>query len=163
MVVLSSVYKLGKQTEGSTIYIKEKDIMPKPGKHKKTCERYKSQGRLEINKEKKAERDKRRIEKFRKRREAGKAYEYKPIPDEIKNDKKMYYEELRSRAEKNQDRRLPLQKEISRMAKLERELAIQERQNRLLNEDWNKGKTHYKKKAHNANRDDSVTNAEEVG
>ncbi len=123
--------------------------MPKPGKQKASCDRYKSQGRLEANREKKAERNKRRIAKFAARREAGKAYEYEPIPDEIKSDRKKYNEELRNRSEKNVDRRLPLQKEISRIAKLEYELQKKEKEAKLLGDQGNRS-THYKKKAHNA-------------
>lgn len=50
--------------------------MAKPGTNKKRCEKYKLSARREINKELRQERHKRRMEKFRKRREEGKNYQY---------------------------------------------------------------------------------------
>lgn len=52
--------------------------MAKSGGNKKRCEKYKLSGRKEINKARKQERHQRRLEKFRRRREEGKCYQYDP-------------------------------------------------------------------------------------
>lgn len=48
--------------------------------HKARCEKYKQQNRRGINKQKKAERHQKRMDKFAKRREEGKTYKYTPNP-----------------------------------------------------------------------------------
>ena len=48
--------------------------------NKKRYDRYKQENRRGLNKAKKAERHKKRMEKFAARREAGKAYSYTPNP-----------------------------------------------------------------------------------
>jgi hypothetical protein len=94
----------------------------KAGKNKARCQKYKERGRREINKKLKAERNEKRIEKFRKRREEGKTYEYKANPYDKNEDKKKYWRERKRRAEKNVDRRLPLQKWTSEMRLLQNQV-----------------------------------------
>ena len=94
----------------------------KAGHNKARCQRYKERGRREINKKLKAERNEKRIEKFRKRREEGKAYEYKPNPFDKKEERKKYWRERKRRASKNIDRRLPLQKWTSWMRLLQNQI-----------------------------------------
>lgn len=112
--------------------------MAKNGKNKKRCEKYKQQGRRERNKAIRQEKAKAREEKFRQRREAGKAYEYKPIPYDPqsadKKERKAFYAEQARRAAKNVDRRLPLQRETSIFDKLDREIAKQKAVDKLRNE-----------------------------
>jgi hypothetical protein len=114
--------------------------MPKPGKQKKSCDNYKAQGRLEKNKKLKDERNQRRIDKFRKRREAGKSYVYEPIPEEIKNNPRALAEERYQRSIKNVDHRLPYQKWTSLMRKLDNELAEAEKAAKLSAEKEQKRK-----------------------
>lgn len=90
--------------------------MSKIGKNKKKCEHYRLSGNLQTNKLLKQERNEKRIAKFATRCEAGKSYAYKPNPFEKGSDK--YIIEAKHRAEKNVDRRLPLQKLTSIMRKL---------------------------------------------
>ena len=112
--------------------------MAKNGKNKKRCEKYKQQGRRERNKAIRQEKAKAREEKFRQRREAGKAYEYKPIPYDPqsadKKERKAYFAEQIKRAAKNVDRRLPLQRLTSIFAKLDREIAKQKAVDKLRSE-----------------------------
>lgn len=68
--------------------------MPKPGKSKKACEKYKQQGRKERNKETKQLKHEKLMEKYKAKRESGNGYEYH------KKDK----------PSQNVDRRLPYQK-----------------------------------------------------
>jgi len=57
--------------------------MSKPNKrHHEKCEKYKAQGRRETNKEIRKQRHEKRMQKFAKRREEGKAYTYEPNPFE---------------------------------------------------------------------------------
>lgn len=90
--------------------------MSKIGKNKKRCEHYRTSGNLQTNKLLKQERNKKLIAKFAARRAAGKSYKYKPNPFGKESDK--YIIEAKHRAEKNVDRRLPLQKLTSIMRKL---------------------------------------------
>lgn len=112
--------------------------MAKIGKNKKACERYKQQGRRERNKAIRQQKAQKREEKFRQRREAGKAYEYKPIPYDPesldKNERKAFFAEQTKRAAKNVDRRLPLQRETSIFDKLDREIAKQKAADKLRSE-----------------------------
>ena len=89
--------------------------------HKARCERYKQSGRRIINKQKKAERHKKRMEKFAKRREEGKTYQYTPIP--YKEGTKEYIEEKRNRASKNVSHSTPTSIYDSVMRKLDNRLA----------------------------------------
>lgn len=108
----------------------------KKGRNKKRCEQYKLHGRREINKKLKQERAVKREERFRQRREEGKAYEYKPNPyDKNSKDKKerrKYWKEHRRRSRKNVDRRLPLQKFTSIMRKCQNKLDRQKAEERKL-------------------------------
>ena len=74
--------------------------------HKARCEKYKQTGRRLINKEKKAEKHKKLMEKFAKRKEEGKAYEYEPNP--YKKGSKEYIAEANKRARKNTDHKTPI-------------------------------------------------------
>lgn len=58
--------------------------------------------------------------KFKAKREAGKAYEYKPNP--FKKGTEEYFEESRNRAAKNVDHKTPVARWTSVMAKLDNEL-----------------------------------------
>lgn len=91
--------------------------MAKPGNknNKARCEKYKQQGRREINKRKKQEKHKKLMDKFAKRKESGKTYEYKPNP--YKKDSKEYIREANIRAEKNKDKMLPISRFDSIMQK----------------------------------------------
>ena len=95
--------------------------MSKIGKNKKRCEHYRTSGNLHTNKLQKQERNEKLIDKFAARRAAGKRYEYTSNPYTKGSDE--YMEEARLRAEKNVDRRLPLQKLTSIMRKLNNQLA----------------------------------------
>ena len=97
----------------------------KDGRMKAKCESYRRSGRREINKDLRAKKHLSRIEHFAKRREEGKAYEYK-LP---KN-----YQERKERAKKNVDRRLPIQRWESLFGKL----AYQLEQDALRNKDKKK-------------------------
>jgi len=106
--------------------------MAKPNKNNKLrCERYKAQGRREINKKKKAERNEKRIAKFAKRREEGKAYEYVWLghePEVIDGDPKSWRRhrdweiEKAIRAGKNTDHKTPYARMVSNRRKLKNEL-----------------------------------------
>jgi len=74
--------------------------------HKARCEKYKQTGRRLLNKEKKAEKHRKLMEKFAKRREEGKAYEYEPNP--YKKGSKEYIAEANERARKNENHKLPI-------------------------------------------------------
>lgn len=108
----------------------------KAGRNKARCQKYKERGRREINKKLKAERNDKLTEHFRKRREEGKAYEYKPNPYDKETEKKKYWEERRKRAEKNVDRRLPLQKFESEMRLLKNKI---DKENALLKKERKDG------------------------
>lgn len=95
--------------------------MSKIGKNKKRCEHYRTSGNLHTNKLQKQERNEKLIDKFAARRATGKRYKYKPNPFEKGSDK--YIIEAKHRAEKNVDRRLPLQKLTNIMRKLNNQLA----------------------------------------
>ena len=86
----------------------------KNGRMKIKCQNYRNLGRRQINKDLKAKKHLARIEHFAKRKEEGKAYEYKPP----KNKK-----ERRERAKKNVDRRVPIAELDSWYRKLDNELA----------------------------------------
>lgn len=95
--------------------------MARKGGNKKACEKYKMRGALAVNKKAKAERHKKLMERFAKRREEGKAYEYSPNP--CKKGTRGYRNEARKRACKNIGHDLPLQKMTSIFRKLDNELA----------------------------------------
>ena len=57
--------------------------------HKARCEKYKQTGRRAINKQKKAERHKKRMQKFADRRAAGKCYEYSKEHTEQKKENRV--------------------------------------------------------------------------
>ena len=95
--------------------------MGKPNKrHKEKCKQYQMEGRREKNKAIKAERHERRMAKFAKRREEGKAYEYTPNPYEPGT--REYNTEAYKRAQKNVDRRVPQAWWDSRWRKLNNEI-----------------------------------------
>lgn len=101
--------------------------MAKPNKaHKQRCENYKKRGQREINKKIKQEKDKKRIEKFARRREDGKAYKYEPLTppadDVPSREKSAYLMERKIRAEKNVDHRTDWARNRSYMQKLQNEL-----------------------------------------
>lgn len=93
--------------------------MAKPGNknNKARCEKYKQMGRREINKAEKQKRHQKRMEKFAKRKEEGKCYEYKPNP--FKKDSKEYIAEANARARKNIDHKLPMSRFDSVMRKVD--------------------------------------------
>lgn len=95
--------------------------MSKIGRNKKRCEHYRLSGNLQTNKLLKQERNEKRIAKFAARREAVKAYEYKP--NHHTKGSVAYHQEVNKRAVKNEDVRLPLQKLASIMRKLDNQLA----------------------------------------
>ena len=99
--------------------------MSKPNKNKHHCDKYKSSGAHEINKQLKQERHQKRMSKFAKRREEGKAYEYKPNP--FKEYTKKWWDEHRDRQEKNVDRRSDQAKHDSWNRKLQNQLDEEER------------------------------------
>jgi len=74
--------------------------------HKARCEKYKQTGRRLINKQKKAEKHKKRMERFAKRKEEGKSYKYTPNP--YKKGSKEYIEEANNRSRKNEDHSSPV-------------------------------------------------------
>ena len=84
--------------------------------NKKRYDRYKQENRRGLNKAKKAERHKKRMEKFAARREAGKAYSYTPNPYKKGTDK--YEKEKRKRQRKNVDHKTPTQQWDSIYGKL---------------------------------------------
>lgn len=79
--------------------------MSKIGRNKKRCDAYKASGHLQINKANRAERHKKRMERFAKRKEEGKTYKYKPLvkPNKGDSDEKWleYNNEVAARAAKN--------------------------------------------------------------
>lgn len=87
----------------------------KDGRMKQKCLAYRNSGRREINKDLKAKKHLARIEHFKKRREEGKTYSYKPPINQ---------KEINNRAKKNIDRRLPIQKLDSIFGKLNYELEL---------------------------------------
>ena len=100
--------------------------MAKPGTNKERCKRYTASGHREANKARRQENDKKRTARFAKRREEGKAYEWKPIPFDPERQKRQYAEEARTRAEKNVDHRDDVSKWRSVMRKLSNEIAAEE-------------------------------------
>ena len=100
--------------------------MAKPGTNKERCKRYAASGHREANKVRRQENDKKRIAKFAKRREDGKAYEYKPNPFDPQKQPRQYFEEERNRRGKNVDHRDPVSRWKSFMRKLDNELAAEE-------------------------------------
>lgn len=107
----------------------------KYGRNKKWCEHYKQTGQRERNKALKAERNEKRIERFKKRREEGKAYEYKPNPYDPSGkykEKKKYRAECAARAEKNVDRRDPISKWKSIMRIVQNEVNQEEEERKKL-------------------------------
>lgn len=86
--------------------------------NKKRYDAYKNSGRRLINKEEKQKRHEKRMAKFAKRREEGKAYEYKPNP--YKEGSKEYIVEQNERLAKSKKwHKLPLSQFDSVMAKLD--------------------------------------------
>ena len=96
--------------------------MPKPGTNKERCKRYTASGHREANKQRRQERAKKRAEYFAKRREEGKGYEYTPNPFNPETQRKKYYTEVRSRSDKNADRRDDVSKWRSVMRKVDNEI-----------------------------------------
>lgn len=75
--------------------------------HKDRCKRYEQEGRRAKNKLIKQERHLKRIEKFKKRREDGKTYCYKPNP--YKKGSNEYIEEQNRRRQKNKNRKTQIE------------------------------------------------------
>ena len=100
--------------------------MAKPGTNKERCKRYTASGHREANKERRRENDKKRTARFAKRREEGKAYEWKPNPYDPERQKRQYAEEANARAAKNVDHRDSVSRWRSVMQKLSNEIAAEE-------------------------------------
>ena len=101
----------------------------KYGRNKKWCEKYKQTGQKARNKALKAERAERLTAHFAKRREEGKAYEWKPNPYDkngSRRERKRWYAESRARAAKNVDHRDDVSKWKSIMRKVQNELDREE-------------------------------------
>lgn len=90
------------------------------GKHKAKYDNYKNSGRKFINKEEKQKRAKKREEKFIKRREEGKTYEYKPNP--YKKGTVYHYFVNKKRQAKNVSKKTPYARNTSIMRKLQNSL-----------------------------------------
>ena len=80
----------------------------KNASNKKRYDRYKQENRRGLNKQKKAERHKKRMERFAKRKEEGKNYVYQKNPDANWQDKDRQMEAII--AQNKKDSRLPLQR-----------------------------------------------------
>lgn len=124
----------------------------KYGRNKKWCEHYKSTGQRERNKALKQKRAEAVKAYFAKRREEGKAYEYKPNPfdkdSKNRREKKRYWNERRRRAEKHVDHRDAISKWKSIMRKVQNEVDAEEEARKRALEDKRKtfvGKPHKKK------------------
>ncbi len=101
--------------------------MAKPNKaHKARCERYKSRGQREINKEIKQQRHKKRMEKFAKRREK-KASE--PVVEKVRGDERG--SNITEPLGKQYKNALPLQKNTSMLRILQNNLDREERAEKL--------------------------------
>lgn len=92
----------------------------KVGRNKKSCERYKAEGRREKNKAKKQVKAEKRLAYFAKRREEGKGYEYKPNPYDEGSAK--WKNERNRRMKKNERHELPMVTFEKTMKQLERDL-----------------------------------------
>ena len=100
--------------------------MAKPGGNKKRCEKYAKSGHKELNKKLRQERDKKLKAKFAKRREEGKAYEYKPIPYE--KDTPEYNKEAKLRKSKTEEyHKTEFQRWKSIFTKLDNEIEREKR------------------------------------
>lgn len=108
----------------------------KYGRMKKKCEKYKNTGKRAINKDVKKKREEKRQERFKLRREEGKAYEYEPNPydqhSKSRAERRKFYAERRRRAEKNASKRLPLAHETSMMRKLQNMLDKEKKERKLF-------------------------------
>ena len=133
--------------------------MARKGGNKKRCERYKSLGRLLINKKAKQEKHKKRMEKFAKKHEDGTAYEYVPNPYEKGTPE--YWRERNRRAEKDHgSTQLPLSRLTSFYAKLNNFLKAQaDAEKRAAKEKELRGRTSYNKKMYKAEDHDNRENA----
>ena len=96
--------------------------MARPGNQnkKKRYEKYKSSGRKDANKVLRQTKDEKCRARFAKRREDGKAYEYKPNPYE--KGSRDYNIEAFIRAEKNQSHKTEYQTVVSTLRKLQNDL-----------------------------------------
>ena len=114
--------------------------MSRPGNQnkKKRFEKYKSSGRREANKIVKQQRDEKRKARFSRRKEEGKAYEYKPIPFE--KGSKEYNKEARVRSEKNQSHKTEYQTVTSILQRLQNDLDRIAREEKLMADKATKGK-----------------------
>ena len=106
--------------------------MAKPGTNKERCKRYTASGHREANKERRQINEKKRMARFAKRREEGKAYEWKPNPFDPQKQPREFAEEVRIRAEKNVDHRDDVSKWRSVMRKLDNELAMETEKNKKI-------------------------------
>ena len=106
--------------------------------HKARCEKYKQSGRRIINKQEKAKRHEKRMQRFAKRREEGKTYKYTPNP--YKEGTKEYIKEKNKRASKNVNHSTPTEYFDSVMGKLRYKLSKERELERLavLNKNKNK-------------------------
>ena len=112
--------------------------MAKPGTNKERCKKYSSSGHREANKARRQENNEKRIARFKKRREEGKAYEWKPNPYNPDTQRRKYIEEERIRAEKNGDRRDNVSKWRSVMRRLNNEIAAEEAKDKKMLQALNK-------------------------
>ena len=97
--------------------------MAKPGTNKERCKKYSASGHREANKARRQENNEKRIARFAKRREEGKAYKWEPNPYDPDTQRRKYVEEERIRAGKNGDRRDNVSKWRSVMRRLNNEIA----------------------------------------
>lgn len=110
--------------------------MSKPGAHKKKYDAYKNSGRKEINKKERAAKNQRRIDRFAKRKEEGKAYEYSKDHsaaklkeaygnrfDDVPNKDDLVHDLFKANQGSNRGTRTDLARWTSGMRKLDNELA----------------------------------------
>ena len=115
--------------------------MARPGKHQKKYDKYKNSGKLQTNKQLKAERDEKRKEHFRKRKEEGKCYKYEKNPYEKGSYE--YMVEKFYREEKNKSKKTEPQFLRSFFAKVDNEIEAEVKAMKASGNDNNgKGRRH---------------------
>lgn len=93
--------------------------MAKKGKMKKACEKYRMSGHKQENKKLRRERHKKRLEKFAKRKECGKTYEYKKNPYKRGTDEYVIEKESRKEKHINSGTKTEVQRFVSTMKMLD--------------------------------------------
>ena len=118
--------------------------MAKKGKMKKACEKYRLSGHKQENKKLKQERHEKNLAKFAKRKEDGKAYEYKTNPYKKGSDD--YVIEKQNRQEKyaTSGTKTEVQKFSSVMKKLNNWLDSEEKRIKEVKENKTKNKNNKK-------------------